>query len=269
MSIIPGHNLVVRRIMQLLNDTDTDEALNFLQKSLPDNAGIYIAGGAIRDILIAEIHGTGPPTEDIDIFIENVPDGIRPADVLDKEQFEVTDLGGLRWRPENATLPLDICLLEDFVIIEKYKLEPNLKNFLDTIEFTVNAVVFDYPRRRLHMKQCVEDVEKRFIDFNTHLLYTKVSTAFRTIVLRFKTGFRLSEAVFSFLKNDINFETVLFLKHLFKSRFKVEITNRLMSDFNRISRYRNYRDYIHGFLNLCSYWYHCIYCVLVRFDNRV
>ena len=244
MQALPDHKSVADRIIRFLSDTNAQEALDFLQKSLPDDVDIYIAGGLIRDILIAKIHGSGPPTEDIDIFIANVPTGFRPADILAADQFEVMDLGGVRWRPKNTALPLDICLLKDFVILEKYHMEPNLENFLETIDFTVNAAVFDHRRRRLHSGRCFEDVAGRTIDFNSRLLYTKASTAFRTLVLRNKTGFRLSETVFYFLKNDIDVETVLFLKHLFKSRFKREKTHRLMTDFNRISRFRDYRGYV-------------------------
>ena len=244
MQTLPDPKSVADRIIRFLSDTNAQEALDFLQKSLPDDADIYIAGGVVRDILIAKLHGAGPSTEDIDIFIADVPTGFHPSDILATDQFEVTDLGGVRWRPQNTELPLDICLLENFVILEKYQMEPNLENFLDTIDFTVNAAVFDYRRRCLHSKRCIEDVAGRTIDFNSRLLYTKASTAFRALVLRYKTGFRLSEAVFYFLKNDIDVETVLFLKHLFKSRFKREKTIRLMTDFNRISRFRDYRGYV-------------------------
>jgi hypothetical protein len=244
MQAIFKHKSVKSRIVQLLSDTNTDEALKFLEAALPGDAEIYLAGGVIRDILIADIHGSGPRTEDIDVFIANVRTGIRPTDILDKEQIEITDLSGVRWWPQKATLPLDISLLEDFVIIEKYEMEPNLKNLLDTIDFTVNAAVFDYKLRELHIKRCAEAVKKRFVDFNTRLFYTKATSAFRALVLKHKTGFRLSEAVFYFLNNDINVETALFLKHLFRSRFDKEKSNLLLADFNRISRYPDYRGYL-------------------------
>ncbi|MEE4609206.1 MAG: hypothetical protein V2L15_09995, partial [Desulfobacteraceae bacterium] len=49
------------------------EPLQRLVRRLPSRADVLIAGGAIRNLFIAAIHGSAPPTCDIDIFIGGLP----------------------------------------------------------------------------------------------------------------------------------------------------------------------------------------------------
>ncbi len=244
MQVLPDKKSITCRIDRLLNSRNVRGPLHYLRTSLPGAAEIYIVGGAIRNVIIEAAHGTGPRTEDIDVFIGNLQAGFDPADIFAEDRFKFTDLGGVRWQPEDTDLPFDICLLPDFVILKKYRLKPNLKNLLAAIDYTVNTAVFDCRRRALHEKNCIADVCRRYIDFNTRLFYNKESTAFRSLVLRFKTGFKLSESVFYFLKNDISVEILEFLTNIFRARFDREKTKALLDDYDRITGYRDYRDYV-------------------------
>ena len=242
--MLPDKKSIARSINRLLNGRNVWGPLHYLHTSLPEDAEIYIVGGAIRDVIIEESHGTGPRTVDIDVFIGNLQAGFDPADIFSEDRFKFTDLGGVRWRPEDTDLPFDICLLPDFVILKKYYLKPNLKNLLATIDYTINTAVFDYRRRILHERNCIADICRRYIDFNTRRFYNKKSTAFRSLVLRFKTDFRLSESVFYFLKNDISVEILAFLTNIFRARFDREKSKALMDDYDRITHYRDYSDYV-------------------------
>lgn len=244
MQVLPDKKSITRSIDRLINSRNVRGPLHYLRTSLPEDAEIYIVGGAIRDVIIEESHGTGPRTVDIDVFIGNLQAGFDPADIFSEGRFKFTDLGGVRWRPEDTDLPFDICLLPDFVILKKYHLEPNVKNLLTTIDYTVNTAIFDCQRRALHERNCIADVCRRYIDFNTRLFYNKESTAFRSLVLRFKTGFKLSESVFYFLKNDINVEILEFLTNIFRARFGRKKTKALLDDYDRIIGYRDYNDYV-------------------------
>ena len=244
MQTFPDKKSISRSIDRLLNSRNVRGPLHYLRTSLPAASEIYIVGGAIRDVIIEASHGTRPRTEDIDVFIGNLKAGFDPADIFAEDRFKFTDLGGVRWRPEDTDLPFDICMLPDFVILKKYHLQPNLKNLLATIDYTVNTVVFDYRRRALHERNCIADIYRRYINFNTRLFYNKKSTAFRSLVLRFKTDFRLSESVFYFLKNDINIEILEFLTNIFRARFDREKSKALMDDYDRITGYRDYSDYV-------------------------
>ena len=45
--------------------------------------------------------------------------------------------------------------------------------------------------------------------FNTKMLYNRIATAYRTLLLRYKTGFMLSQGVFDFVKQAIDLETLI------------------------------------------------------------
>ena len=121
------------------------------------------------------------------------------AELLPAGRCFKTDLGGVRWKPAGSIYSVDICLLRDFTIIKKYGLKPHLDNLLSTLDFTMNAVVFDTGRGRLYERNALTDIRKRLMAFNTKMLYNRTATAYRALSLRHKTGFMLSPGVFEFV----------------------------------------------------------------------
>nr|MBL0712997.1 hypothetical protein [Desulfobacterales bacterium] len=60
---------LVHAVERFFERPDVSGNLKMLSTRLPASAEIFVAGGAIRDILIEALHGSAPPTRDIDIFI--------------------------------------------------------------------------------------------------------------------------------------------------------------------------------------------------------
>jgi hypothetical protein len=92
---------------------------------------------------------------------------------------------------------------------KKYGLKTHLDNLLSALDFTMNAVVFDTVMGRLYERNALTDIRKRRMAFNTKMLYNRTATAYRTLLLRHKTGFMLSQGVFDFVKIAIDLETII------------------------------------------------------------
>ena len=218
--------------------------LEYLQHCLPARARLFVAGGAIRNLLIQRMHGSSPVTRDIDLFIGNLGPDVSLACALDGQQTDLTDLRGIRWQPETSGLAFDICRLCDFVIIKTYQLAPSLDNLLQTLDFTANAVVFEVGARQLYENGCLAAIQARCLDFNTTHCIDKVLLAYRVLLIRFKTGFILADRVFAFLKYNLDIDTLRPLRGLLAGKQGRETAAAVMADYNRICHYADYRDYL-------------------------
>jgi hypothetical protein len=220
------------------------EPLHRLQSALPDGAVVYVVGGAVRNLLIRQIYGTAPPTEDIDLFIGNVSPPLDSRRLFPGEPNRRTELGGIRWHPTDSGLAFDICRLQDFVIFAKYRLAATLENLLQFVDFDINSIAFDINARQLHERNCFAAIRRRRMDFNSRLFYNKESTAYRALLLRFKIEFALSRDVFNFLKNDVDLNILLFLKRLYRQRQGRALARRILTDYDRICGYADYPAYL-------------------------
>ena len=218
-------------------------ALTYLKAVLPEGAVLYLVGGAIRNLIIESFHGYRPPIEDIDLFVDNVAGDILLAELLPAGRCSRTDLGGIRWKPAGSIYSVDICLLRDFTIIKKYGLKPHLDNLLSALDFTMNTVVFDTGRGRLYERNALTDIRKRRMAFNTKMLYNRTATAYRTLLLRHKTGFILSPGVFDFVKQAIDLETLIKVKQILANRFGSRTMRGIMDDYDRICAFEHFNDY--------------------------
>jgi len=118
-------------ILAFLSEGPVADAFETLLNTLEPDTDVFIVGGALRNLAMEVLHGTAPPTEDIDIFLGN-------CDSLPSvSPVTVTALGGIEWRPKACPLSFDLCLLEDFVILQAYRMPPSLENFLASIDFTM------------------------------------------------------------------------------------------------------------------------------------
>jgi hypothetical protein len=154
-----------------------------------------------------------------------------------------TDLGGVRWKPAGSIFSVDICLLRDFTIIKKYGLKPHLDNLLNTLDFTMNTVVFDTGRGRLYERGALADIRKQRMAFNTKMLYNRTATAYRTLLLRSKTGFMLSPGVFDFVKQAIDLETLIKVRQILSTRLGSRTMQAIMDDYDRICAFEYFDDY--------------------------
>jgi hypothetical protein len=230
-------------IKQFINRLDTSAVMNCLRDKLPEEAVLYIVGGAIRNLIIELVFGNAPQTGDIDLFINGLPDDFSLAGLLGGEVIEHTELDGIRWHPKSSHVAFDLCLLPKFVLLQKYRLQPTLENLLNCIDFTINAIVFEVNTGKLYEKKCIASITTRCMDFNTHRFYTKQLLAYRILLIRHKTGFNVSEAVFSFLKHQLSLSDLSDLNALFKRKIGKTNAQALMADYDRICSFSRYADY--------------------------
>lgn len=229
-----------------------------VRESLPPRASLLVAGGALRNLAIEALHGTSPVTRDIDLFVGNVEPGFSLSRVFSAESTTPTELGGIRWKPDSCSLAFDICRLCDFVVIKQCRYEPTLENLLNSIDFTANAIILDFDTMELYQGRCFEAIQHRILEFNTLAVPNRLLLAYRILVIRFKTGFFLSKQVFSFVKNQIDLDTLMALRPLLVSKQGKETGNRIMDDLRRICRYPVYSDYFLNAPEASPGQYHCI-----------
>ncbi|MGD8252320.1 MAG: hypothetical protein PVF20_08400 [Desulfobacterales bacterium] len=222
---------------------DIASCLSILTARLPLSADIYVAGGAIRNIVMDSIHGSAPPTADIDMFIGGLDRGFSLSEALKGEQFEPTDLKGIRWHPEASDLVFDLCLLTDFLVIDAYHLDPTVENFLSGIDFTCNAILYGIPGRELLEKGCTEAVARRLIEFNSRLIPDEGLIAYRILLLAHKTGFCLSKSVFRFVKDRLPLETLIHIKELLRAKMGKTVASAVMGKYDALCRYPSYAAY--------------------------
>jgi hypothetical protein len=220
--------------------------LEFLSRRLPAAAQLFIAGGAIRNLVIETLHGSAPPTMDIDIFIGGLTPDFNLALTLDDQTARPTDLGGLRWQPESSAFAHDLCLLPDFLVINTYRLDPTMENLLAGIDFTINAIIYDYRRRILVEDGCLEAIRDRVIDFNSRLIPDRCLIAYRILLMAHKTGFRISEVVFQFLTQRLDVETLLRLKRLLQAKQGKREAISIMRELDRLCKHASYAVYLNG-----------------------
>ena len=218
--------------------------LEFLSSRLPASAEIFVAGGSIRNLIIDVLHGHAPPTRDIDIFIGGLDHDFSLSGVLRDQAAEPTDLKGMRWYPVASALAYDLCRLADFVVIDTGHLEPTMENLLSGIDFTVNAVIYDYSRKMLFESGCAEAVRDRVIDFNSRLIPDKQLIAYRILLMAYKTGFNLSRPVFRYVKTQLDVATVIQLKGLFRAKVGKAMAAAIMGEYNALCKYPSYDAYL-------------------------
>ena len=243
MEITEHHRILAGRIVAFLDRDEIRTPLSLLEKMLPEDTKIYIVGGALRDLAIREFHGSAPDTEDIDLFIGNLADDFDLESRMMSGRCLPSELGGIRWLPEHTRFAFDLSRLQDFVIFGKYQIEPSLKNLLASVDFSFNAIVYDQTSAGLYENRCLHSIRKRLLDFNSTMFYNRKLTAYRALSLRFKTGFILSEAVFDFLKTNVDVHVLNFIKNLLSARLPRHRAKAVLNDYVRISGFSNYRQY--------------------------
>lgn len=233
-----------RPVEQFFQRPDIHANLSLLARCLPASAQILVAGGALRNIVIDIIHGSAPPTRDIDIFIGGLDPAFSLAAVLGDQRIEPSDLKGLHWYPASSDLVYDMCLLPDFLVIAIGHLDPTLENFLTGIDFTVNAILYDFKQRALFERGCTAAVSGRMLDFNSRIIPDKRLMAYRILLTAHKTGFSLSKPVFQFVRNRLELETLTYVKRLLRAKIgKIGEAN-VMETYECLCRFRSHDAYL-------------------------
>ena len=234
---------VVTAVDQYFNQPDIADCLGHLCRRLPADAQVLIAGGAIRNLIIKMMHGSAPPTQDIDLFIGGLSPDFNVTAVLGDLQTRPTDLGGLRWQPESSPYVYDLCLLPNFIIIHTYRLEPTLKALLTGLDLTINAIIYNHRQQILYENGCLAAIRDRCIDFNCQFFPDKCLIAYRLLLMAHKTGFRFSKATFQFLTQRLDVETLASLKRLMRVKQGKVPAKTIMQRLDRLFRHATYSAY--------------------------
>lgn len=240
-------NRVRTSVRSFFSQAAIQAPIEFLGRALPPGTEFYIAGGAIRNIVIAHFHGASPPTKDIDLFIGNLDSRSDLAAVLKGQRIERTDLGGIRWFPSKSNYAFDISRLVDFLIIKKYKLEPTRDSLLRSIDFDVNAIIYDFKRQALYEHRCLTAIAEQRMQFNTRFFVDKALLAFRALNIRHKIGFVLGEDIFGFLKWALDIDTLIQVKAIMTEKLGKEKTRAVLQDLNRLSSRPDYQTYYQAY----------------------
>ncbi|MEN8808943.1 MAG: hypothetical protein ABF291_15810 [Desulfobacterales bacterium] len=243
-SEVINHKSVAAVVGTYLQRSDIRTNLELLCRCLPPTAEMFVAGGAIRNLVIEMIHGGAPPTYDIDLFIGGVAGDESLIDRLSALDVRPTELGGWRWHPPGSALAFDFCLLPNFIIIAKYRLAPTLANLLASIDLSVNAVIYDIFNKKLYENRCIDSIKQKIIDFNTRRLVNRLLLVYRILLIHHKIGFRLSEQIFAFLKLQNILETLNALKPLLVNKQGKAKTRAILAEYDRICRFHSYTDYL-------------------------
>lgn len=212
-------------------------ALETLLEALSPETDVFVVGGALRNLVTEMLHGTSPPTKDIDIFLGN-------CDSLPTlSPVTVTNLGGIQWLPRTCPISFDICLLKNFVILQRFRMAPSLKNLMASIDFTMNALVYDVRRKRLLDGGATDDIGKHLMEFNSPMFYSRPLTAYRILLLRQKTTFMLSSSVFQYIKQQIDIDTLLALQKILSARFDRHGRKSLWREYDRLCAFPDYDAY--------------------------
>ncbi|BBO73504.1 hypothetical protein DSCW_09210 [Desulfosarcina widdelii] len=233
----------VQPVERFFHHADIRGALNLLQDRLPASARILVVGGALRNLFIEVLHGRAPVTRDIDIFVDGLDSGFPLGSLLQDQQFERTDLKGVRWYPRGLDLAYDIGVLADFLVIRHGHLEPIPENLLTGIDFSMNAILYDPQHQRLMERGCTAAIRDRMIDFNSRIIPDKRLMAYRILLMGHKTGFIFSEPVFQYVRNRLALETLTELKRLFTTKIGKTKAAIIMESYTRLCRFHSYENY--------------------------
>ena len=232
-----------RKIIEFVSQENISKPLNILITVLPQKACLLIFGGALRNFIINQFYGKSPPTIDIDIVISGLEKEFSIEKILAGEKFKNTDFGGVRWYPKGSSFSFDLSLLDNFLPIKKFNLEPDIHNLLATIDFDVNALIFEVKENHFYEKEAINAIKEKTIGFNAQKTYDKGFLAYRLLLIRHKIGFFPSREAFRFLRSAVDLDMMLWIKKTLQSKVGKELCKIILADYDRICLYKNYDDY--------------------------
>jgi hypothetical protein len=232
-----------QKIGKFVSQEDISKPLNFLIRALPKKTCLLIMGGALRNFIIQHYYGDAPLTKDIDMVLGNLEKEFSLDKILMEEKFKNTDFGGIRWYPYKSAFSFDLCLLDNFLPIKKFHLDPNIDNLLATIDFNVNALLFDVKKNHFYEKGAINAIKEKTIGLNSEKTYDKGLLAYRLLLIRHKIGFYPSREAYRFLRSTVDLDMILWIKKTLESKVGKELCNHILADYDRICLYNSYENY--------------------------
>jgi hypothetical protein len=232
-------------VSNFFHQKDIGQPIQIIQNMLPKNAVVYLIGGAIRNLAINGLHGRGPLTKDLDLIIDPGDQYIKLSKLFPKRQTLKNDLGGIRWTPQNSPFRFDISLLPDFLIIKKFDLAPTAQNLLESIDFNVNAILYDFNHKLLYQKDFLSAIKLKRLGFNSRRIVDKSLITYRILLISKKINFLLEKEVFQYLKKAVDVDTLIALRRIIKAKLDKPKQIELMKEYNKICGYTDYAAYCH------------------------
>jgi hypothetical protein len=232
-----------QKIIEFVSQEDISKPLDFLIRVLPQRTSLLIIGGALRNFIIKQFYGDAPPTQDIDIVLGNLEKEFSMEKILMGEKFKNTDFGGIRWYPNESSFSFDVSLLDNFLPIKKFHLDPDIDNLLATIDFNVNALLFDVKKNYFYEKGAINAIKEKTIGLNAEKTYDKGFLAYRLLLIRHKIGFYPSREAYRFLRAVVDLDMILWIKKTLESKVGKELSNNILADYDRICLYKSYENY--------------------------
>lgn len=232
-----------QKIIKFVSVEDISKPLNFLITVLPQKASLLIIGGALRNFIIKHFYGDAPPTKDIDMVIGSLGEEFLVEKILAGEKYKNTDFGGVRWYPKDSAFSFDLSLLENFLPIKKFHLDPDIDNLLGAIDFNVNALIFEVKENRFYEKDAITGIKEKIIGFNAQKTYDKGLLAYRLLLIRHKIGFYPSREAFRFLRLSVDLDMMMWIRKTLESKVGKDLTGIILADYDRICLCKNYDDY--------------------------
>lgn len=231
-------------IVAFFSQPEIEVPLRLLRRELPRRTEVYVLGGALRNIIIGEMHGVRPPIGDIDLFLDNLDAAYPLNRLFATEKHEVAELGGIRWYPPKTSLRFDVCLISDFIGIKTFGLSPSIETLLDATDFSVNAIVYNVATHEIIDRKSIDSIRERTIHFNAERIVNRVILSYRVFMIRYKIGFLLAEPVFNFVKRHMDLDTQLQFKACLGEKLQLEMKDAVLADYRRITAYPTYADYL-------------------------
>lgn len=242
--------LIRQWIKRFLSQDDLCIPLDHLRRNLPDSARLLVIGGALRNLILENIGGKAPRTEDIDVIIADSPLNFHFRNTLKNQRFRRTELRGVRWFPPDSGYSFDLSFLSDFVTLRYFSMESTVENLLSVIDFNVNAVIYDTKNEVLIEKNIFQALSGRVMDFNTTRIVDTLLIAYRLLILRNKLNFFLSERTFHFLRNAVDVNTLISLKSVLNGKLGKERAEAILKDYDAICSFTRYETYCRSFRDL-------------------
>lgn len=89
----------------------------------------------------------------------------------------------------------------------------------------------------------IQDIKRRLMEFNSRKLFSRPLTAYRILLLRLKTGFRLSSSVFRYIKQQVDVDALMALEKILASRYDRKHRKALLLEYDRLCAFPDYDAY--------------------------
>ena len=161
-------------------------------------AHLYVVGGWLRDVIHNDTWGTELSSKDIDIVFQG---GSTPELLLgcDRTQFNGYTLqtGGIAW---------DCWRLEDTWTFKQGYFAPSVENFMNSLTFTVDAILFEPRSSQLLGNEALEDIPAKSLRLNCDVYLDKLGSlqAFRAAKMSEKYGYKATAHTKRILRDCLN-----------------------------------------------------------------